>query len=84
MLPLYKRYKNEKPVGVQAITNTAGLIVFQPLEEDKPDCDFVTAWTNVLGDPCGYHRSRVHYTLSGRAYLRKGQNRYYLDEIMRV
>lgn len=83
MEPLYRRYQNERPVGVQALSNTFGIAVFDPLEEDRSDCDYVAAWFTE-DDYEGFHRHKVSYTPSGRAYLRKGRFKFYLDEIMRT
>ena len=83
MAPLYERYKETRPIGVHTITNTFGLLVFEPLEEDRYDCELVSAWSTMEG--ChGYHRHQISYTPSGRAFIRKGQTRFYLDEIMRT
>lgn len=81
--PLYKTYGDRRPVGSVALCNTFGLLVFEPIQEDASECDFITAWSG--GDSLrGFHRNKVHYTSSGRGYLRKGSLRFYLDEIMRV
>lgn len=79
--PLYKRYADRRPVGSVCLCNTFGVLVFEPIKEDKPDTDFITAWSGSEGH---YHRNTVHYTAAGRGYLRKGSLRLYLDEIMRV
>lgn len=81
--PMYKRYSNKKPIGACHFANTFGLLVYEPDDEDVYKCDLITAWCN--GDRAwGYHSNKIHYTASGKAYLRKGSIRVYLDEIMRL
>ena len=84
MTPLYKRYETAAPVGAVALSNCFWLLVFEPQDEDRADTDFITAWSGSEGQRWGFHRNRVQYTTSGRAYINKGHSRYYLDEIMRV
>lgn len=60
--PLYKRYADRRPVGSVCLCNTFGVLVFEPMEEDKPDTDFITAWSGSEGQTWGYHRNNVHYT----------------------
>lgn len=81
---LHEVYGAARPVGAVCLCNTFGLLIFEPTEEDRADTDFITAWENCEGSRWGFHRNRVHYTTSGRAFLRKGSLRFYLDEIMRV
>ena len=84
MTALYKRYETAAPVGAVALSNCFGLLVFEPQDEDRADTDYITAWSGSEGQRWGFHRNRVQYTISGRAYINKGHSRYYLDEIMRV
>ena len=84
MTPLYKRYETAAPVGAVALSNCFGLLLFEPQDEDRADTDYITAWSGSEGQRWGFHRNRVQYTTSGRAYINKGHSRYYLDEIMRV
>ena len=84
MKALYKRYETAAPVGAVAFSNCFGLLVFEPQDEDRADTDYITAWSGLEGQRWGFHRNRVQYTTSGRAYINKGHSRYYLDEIMRV
>lgn len=84
MKTLYKRYETAAPVGVVGITNCYGLLVFEPLPEDRADAEFITAWSGSDGQRWNYRRHIVRYIASGRAYINKGRTRYYLDEIMRV
>lgn len=80
--PLYQVYGNRKPDGVACINNFGGLVTYWP-EPDDTETDIVTAWC-FDGVALGFHRNKIYYTTSGRAYLRKGNTRFYLDEIMRV
>lgn len=83
MQPMYKRYADTKPVGAAYIGGTFGLHVYEPDETDKYDCDYICSWHNGENE-YGYHKHTVHYTTAGRAYIRKGNMRIYLDEVMRV
>lgn len=82
---MYKRYANVSPIGVLAFCNTFGVLVFEPDEMDKYNegCDLICAWSNGY-DRWGFHRHKIHYSTAGRSYIRKGSNRIYLDEIMKV
>lgn len=80
---MYKRYANQKPVGAVYISGTFGLQVYKPDENDKYDCDYVCSWHNGENE-WGYHKHKVHYSTSGRAFIRKGSLRIYLDEVIRV
>lgn len=80
---LYKTYGAMKPVGAIAFCNTFGMLVFEPTKEDSYDCDYITAWSGTEKKAWGFHRNQLHYTTSGRAYLRKGNMRIYFDEVMR-
>lgn len=82
--PLYKRYATAAPVGVVALSNCFGLLVFEPLEEDRPDTEYITAWSGSEGQRWTFSRNKVHYTTSGRPFLIKGSQRFYFDEIMRA
>lgn len=84
MKALYKVYGDRRPCGAVTLSNCFGLLVFEPTEEDRPDTDFITAWSDTEGKTWGFHRNKVHYIPSGRAYLRKGSLRFYFDEILRV
>lgn len=80
---MYKRYANQKPVGAAYISGTFGLQVYEPDENDKCDCDYVCSWHNGENE-WGFHKHMVHYSTSGRAFIRKGSLRIYLDEVMRL
>ena len=79
---MYKRYENIKPIGTQAFTNNFGIAIFEPDEHDKYNCDFVAAWS-TCDYMYGYHRHKIYFTNTERAYIRKGGIRIYLDEVMR-
>ena len=55
--PLYKRYADSRPVGSVCLCNTFGVLIFEPILEDKPDTDFITAWSGLEGQAWGYHRT---------------------------
>ena len=80
---MYKRYASNKPVGAAYISGTFGLHVYEPDENDKYDCDYVCSWNNGENE-FGFHKHMVHYSKSGRAFIRKGSLRIYLDEVMKV
>lgn len=81
---LYKTYGNRRPCGTVTLSNCFGLLVFEPTEEDRADTDYITAWSGTDSQLWGFHRNKVHYTTAGRAYLRKGSLRFYLDTVMRI
>lgn len=82
---MYKRYENVTPMGVQAFCNTFGIAIFEPDEIDKykEGCELVAAWSTTQGLH-GFHKHQIFYSTSGRAFIRKGSLRIYLDEVMRV
>lgn len=81
---MYKRYENATPIGVQAFCNTFGIAIFEPDEIDryKEGCDVVAAWADE--NYHGFHKHQIFYSTSGRAFIRKGSLRIYLDEVMKV
>lgn len=81
--PMYKRYENIKPVGVASVSSVFGIHVYEPDKNDKYDCDYIVSWHNGENE-WGYHKHKVHYTSSGRAYIRKGSLTIYCDEIMKI
>ena len=83
MKPLHERYADSKPVGVASVGSIFGMKVYEPDENDKYSCDYICSWHNGENE-WGYHKHKVHYLASGRAYIRKGSLRIYLDEIMKV
>lgn len=79
---MYKRYENVIPIGTMHFTNTFGVYVYNPDQIDKYGCDLVVAWHNGQY-AYGYHKHMIHYTSNGRAYIRKGSMRIYLDQIVK-
>lgn len=80
---MYKRYKNVTPLGTVCLCNALGVQVYEPDEVDKYDCDYVCSWHNGENE-WGFHKHMVHYSTAGRAFIRKGSLRIYLDEVMRI
>ena len=82
---MYKRYANVQPIGAISFCCTFGMVIYQPDEVDKynENCDLICAWVNGLAK-WGYHRHKVHYSTAGRAYVRKGSMRIYLDDVVKV
>ena len=74
--PLYEIVNNETPAGVIAFSAFFGLAVFR-IQGDE--C--IAAWTHENGFS-GAHRHCIHYSPSGRPFIRKGGGRYYFDEII--
>lgn len=81
--PMYKRYQNKQPIGVYTLCNTVGVLFFEPDENDKynDNCDVIAAYASETR--WGFHRHKIHYNSTGRAYIRKGSYRIYLDEVIR-
>lgn len=81
---LYNRYAAEKPCGVYAMLYGSGVVLYNPLACDQDiDVDFISAWRED-GKTRGFHRCKVHYSTAGRAFIRKGGFRFYLDEFLRT
>lgn len=83
MKTLKTKYSQRKPVGSYAICNIAGFLFYEPLEEDRPDCDFVVAM------PCddkvdGFRKTVVKYNTDGKPYIKRNGGKIYLSEVMRV
>lgn len=78
---MYKRYSNIMPIGSVQLSNTFGILFYEPDELDKYDCDYVCSWHNGENE-WGFHKHKVYYTNSGREYIRKGSLRVYLDEVI--
>ena len=83
--PMYQRYASVKPVGVASLCNTFVIAIWEPddIDQWKDNCDLIAAWSSEEGYS-NYHRHKLHYTESGRGYIRKGSLRIYLDEVFRV
>ena len=78
-MTLKERYHDAAPVGVYPMSNFGGLAILDIISDEMAVC----AWH--YGD--GYEnirRHQIHYTYTGRAYIRKAGRRIYLDQIMRL
>lgn len=89
MKSMHERYKNVTPIGTMVFCDTFHIAIFEPDEIDryKNNCDLIAAWGWYNSDGKHYynfHKHMIHYTESGRAYIRKGGLRIYLDEITRI
>lgn len=78
--PMYKRYQNKMPISVVNRCGDFGLVIYFPDDYDKYDCDYVCSWYNSKYE-WGFHKHNIHYTPSGRAFIRKGSLRIYLDDV---
>lgn len=78
--PLYKKYENTKPIGVQCISNWGGLEI---LDIEYGIDDIAIASFN-FGTRQQIRRHKIQTTPAGRLYIRKQGIRYYLDEIMKI
>jgi len=89
MKPLYKRYEDDKPVGVYSM-GYCGYLFFTPKDDDRYTCDCVICYEYPnSNDPKGYTRAeyrrhKVHYTTSGRAYVWRNHWRIYISDVMRA
>lgn len=83
--PLYKRYGEKTPDGLYAFNAFFGMVLYLPQNDDSfiEDCDLICAWESN-GQKYGFHRHKIHYTSSGRSYVRKGNIKVYLDETIRA
>ena len=72
-------YKEAAPVGLYPMNNSGGLAILDILSDDS----VIAAWHYGEGYE-GIRRHQVYYTYTGRAYIRKAGQRFYLDQIMRV
>lgn len=77
----YQEYFTKKAVGVLPLSNWGGLEILDILCGIE---DEVIACFNWGDDRQMIRRHKIYYTSSGRAYFRKMDRRYYLDEIQRV
>lgn len=78
-IPLYKRYKNARPVASLVLCNTFSIAILEPLYIDDVDGVAVVAWCTGQGYD-KIRRHTIHETAAGRSYIRKGGARYYLDQ----
>ena len=80
---LKSRYYNNAPIGCYAMTNNTGILFYLPDTDDEFECDLICAW--YCGDTLhSFHKHRVYYSPTGRAYIRKSGARFYLDNATRV
>lgn len=77
MIPLYKQYEAARPVAAQTITNNLAIVIYR-----LNDAEAVAAWVHEY--PTTFHRHNIIYTSTGRAFIRKGGRRWYLDEFIKV
>ena len=75
---LKHHYKNAMPIGVYTICNFGGLAILS-IEAEQAVAAF--NWGEGYKE---IRRHKIHYTHTGRAYIRKRGRRYYFDQIMRV
>lgn len=76
--PLYKYVANNNPDGIIPV-GYAGIGIW--LVDGYGD-ECIAAWMYSGCD--GARRHCINYTDTGRAYIRKGGRRWYLDDAMRV
>lgn len=81
----HERYRDIQPIGSIAFGAFFGIAVFEPDEIDRyeDNCDLIAAWSGEQGYYC-YHKHKIHYTESGRGYIRKGSLRIYLNELIGI
>lgn len=77
MIPLYKQYEAARPVAAQTITNNLAIVIYA-----LNAAEAVAAWVHEY--PTTFHRHAINYTAAGRAFIRKGGRRWYLDEFTKV
>ena len=75
------RNGNKKPCGVYGLSNYGGLAIYEIISgiDDKAVSGF--DFGNVVED---LKTTKIFYTVSGRAYIRRYNTRYYFDNILRV
>lgn len=80
--PFYHEYENRRPLAVLPLSNFGGLAILDTLTECGETLivaawDFGTGYQNI-------RRHRVQETTSGRPFIRKGNRRFYLDQMTRI
>lgn len=78
--PIYKKYANARAIGILPLCNFGGLEIL----ETEYNCGPILACFNFGEGRTDFHFHNVHYSESGRAYIRKCGRRYFLDLVMRV
>ena len=81
-MTLCKRYADSKAIGVFPMSNWGGLEVLDIVDKDGHVA--LVACFNWGTGRQHIRRHKVFYTQSGRDYIRKNGQRFYLDNIMRV
>jgi hypothetical protein len=77
-MTLKEKYKNAAPVGVYVLNNFGGLVILDI------DDEIATAAYHFGEKYESIRRHKIHYTYTGRAYIRKNGRRYYFDQIIRT
>ena len=82
---LYDRYINEIPIAGYQFTNHFGMLFYKPLDIDKElDCDFICCFWSSNEKFFNFHKHKIQFLPSGRAFIRKGGIRVYLDEVIMI
>ena len=78
--PLYRYAQENTPTGIMPLSNWGGVAVWL-IDGCGDEClaayNFGSGYDHV-------HRHMIHVSESGREYIKKGNTRYYFDEMMRV
>ena len=83
-MTLKERYYGKNPHGTMHYTNTMGIVVWFPDDNDKFDCDIVSANWCLDHGYSNFRKHKINYTAAGRGYFYKNKRKVYTDEIMRV
>ena len=78
--PLYKKYGERKPDAVIPFSNCGGIAIWYP--DSGEGADLIAGYDFGHG-PYKIARHTVFYSTAGRPFIRKGQERYYLDEMLK-
>ena len=79
---LSKQYESRRPLAVLPLSNFGGIAVLDVINECGGTV-IVAAWNFGRG----YENTRRHTvkeTTSGRSFIRKGNRRFYLDQMVRI
>lgn len=84
MKPMYDRYTDKEPIGVYSFLYDFGINFYEPDEIDKykENCDFICCYTNSK-HKWNFRKHKVYYMPSGRPFIKKGNHRIYLDNVIR-
>lgn len=74
---------NVKPIAEIALCYTFSALLYLPDYNDryKRNCDLIVAWCSCSSYKYGFHKHKIYYSESGRAFIRKGSKRIYLDNV---